>query len=257
VKKMDEQTKRNLIKKYFEGVPDWAKWVAGLGVLLLLVGLGMGEAVVIILGIVAIGVAAFGIYSATQGKPTDRQMDEWLEEDLKALEKRALDKVGTTETEIVADPVCITGLRFWDTGGADFKWRKGKDNVIRFTPHGVSVMHFAQHQLLAYSCVFDLTTGKALNEGTDEYFYKDVVSVATKTESFTGTIKKMGGREEKVQLDAAEKFTLTTSGGTSVSVLLRDPKFTEERLGKGGEIPITRAEKAVHAIRKMIREKKA
>jgi len=104
---------------------------------------------------------------------------------------------------------------------------------------------------LAYTCVLDFTTGKALNESTDEYFYKDVVSVSTKSESRTVNIPKLG----TLQLNTAETFTLTTSGGTSLSVLLRDPTLIE-KMG-GGEIPTTRAEKAIQTVRKMLREKKA
>ena len=189
-------------------------------------------------------------------KPTDRQMDEWLEKDLEGLNKKALDKVGTDESELVGEPVQITGPRFWGVGGAEVHYKRGNDNIIRFTPLGISVINFTQNQLLAYSCVYDFTTGKALNESTDEYFYKDVVSVATKSESRSVTFKS-GQSTKTIQLDAAETFVLTTSGGTSISVLLSDPKLIEQMVGKkGGEIPTTRAEKAIQTIRKMLREKK-
>ena len=42
---------------------------------------------------------------------------------------------------------------------------------------------------------------------------------------------------------------------TSVEVILRDPGLTK-RMG-GGEIPTSRAEKAIQTIRKLLREKKA
>ena len=71
-----------------------------------------------------------------------------------------------------------------------------------------------QHQIISFQCSFDLLTGNCLNESTDEYFYKDVVSVATKTISLTYSTEKFG----TLQLNAAETFVLTTSGGTSVEI---------------------------------------
>ena len=227
-----------------------------IGVVIFIIGVTGEVSMPIVIGILAIALGAYGIYSSRGAKPTDQQMDEWLEKDLEGLNKKALDKVGTDESELVGEPVEITGPRFWDIGGAKIHYKRGNDKIIRFTPLEISVINFTQNQLLAYSCVYDFTTGKALNESTDEYFYKDVVSVATKSESCSVTFKS-GQSTKTIQLDAAETFVLTTSGGTSISVLLSDPKLIEQMVGKkGGEIPTTRAEKAIQTIRKMLREKK-
>lgn len=245
---MNEETKRKMIKSYFKSFPKWAIALIVIGVIALLASGGSGGA--IFFGLLLSGLGAFGIYSYSANKPTDAQMDQWLEEDLKMLTQKALSKTGTDEAELVSESVQITGPRLWDVAGAPVLFRKGKDNVLRYTPVEVSVIGFTQNQLLGYSCVLDRTTGKALNESTDEYFYRDVVSVATKTESKTKDISGLG----RVQMNAAESFTLTTSGGTSLSVLLRDPELIK-RMG-GGEIPTTRAEKAIQTVRKMLRDKK-
>ena len=247
---MNEETKRKMIQSYFKKFPTWAVLFVLIGILCLLIGFnGSGGALVI--GLILCGLGGFAIYSSTVGKPTDQQMDQWLEEDLSALTDKSLGKMGTEEDELVTESVQVTGPRLWDVGGATVLFRKGSDNVLRFTPVGVSVISFTQNQLLGYTCALDRTTGKALNESTDEYFYKDVVSVATKTDSKT---VKIAGIKDAVQMHAAESFTLTTSGGTSLSVLLRDPTLIE-KMG-GGEIPTTRAEKAIQTVRKMLRDKK-
>jgi len=158
--------------------------------------------------------------------------------------------MGIDESELVGEAVTVTGPRLWDTAGAIIKFRKGKDETIRFSPVNTTVINFTQNQLLIFNCVLDISTGNSLNENTDEYFYRDVVSVSTKTESKT---VKIG--QEDVQMNSAETFSLTTSGGTSISILLRDPKLAE-RMG-GGNIPITHAEKAIQVVRKMLRDKKS
>jgi hypothetical protein len=248
--------KRGQIKKYFKEFPKWAVWMIIIGIpFLAYYGLGL----------VLIGIGIWGLVDYNK-KPTEAQMDTWLEEDLKMLHNKALSKTGTDPSELVGEPVMVTGPRFWNIAGAEVAFKKGKDNILRFTPVGVTVLNFTPNQLIAYGSALDLTTGNALNESTDEYFYRDVVSVSTKTKSMTvqfsgtGAVKGglmgglMGALKTGLQLNSAETFELTTSGGTSIEVVLRDPSLIE-KMG-GGDIPTTRAEKAIQTVRKMLREKK-
>lgn len=211
--------------------------------------------VLILAGLAVIGIAVAVYMKAKaryEARPSDGQVDAWLDEDLKALHAKALSKTGTDASELVGEPVMVTGPKFWNVANAKVAFRKGRDNVFRFTPIGATIMNCTAHQLLTYSCVLDLLTGNALNESTDEYFYRDVVSVSTKTKS--QNVQLSDGKT--LQLNAAETFELTTSGGTSVEVLLRDPNLIEY-MGGGGQIPTTRAEKAIQTVRKMLREKKS
>jgi hypothetical protein len=263
--------KRPQIKKYFKPFP---KWVIGLIILGVAVsaatGLGRGLApidervpvvgvILIIIGILKIGYWA--------SRPKDRQMDVWIDEDLQGMENRALEKTGLDESELVRESVLLTGLRFWNIGGAEIHIRKGNDDTIRYTPVGVTVINFTQHQLVAYQCALDLITGNPLSESTDEYFYRDVVSVSTQTESMTwdkAMLSSVGLAETplaglmkdgKLQFNAANMFVLTTSGGTSIKVIMKDPELIES-VG-GGNLPTERADKAIQAIRKMLRDKKS
>jgi hypothetical protein len=247
---MTEETKRQMIKAYFKKFPTWAVLFVLIGIICLLAGLN-GSGGALVTGLVLCGLGGFAIYSATSGKPSDQQMDEWLEEDLRMLTDKSLTKMNTEKEELVSESVQVSGPRLWDVGGADVLWRTGKDKKARFTPVGVCVISFTQNQLLGYTCALDRTTGKALNESTDEYFYKDVVSVATKTESKT---VKIQGIKDAIQMTAAELFTLTTSGGTKLEVFLRADNLIQT-MG-GGEIETTRAEKAIQTVRKMLRDKK-
>jgi hypothetical protein len=235
---------RDNVKNYFKKFPKWTIWMIVIGIpLLFAYGLGL----------LFIGLGILGIVLFSKKKVTDQQYDAILEEDFKQLAVTALNKTGTDASEVVSEAVTISGPKLWDTAGAEIHYKKGKDNQLRFTPMAVTTINFTPNQLLVYSAVYDVITGKCLNESTDEYFYKDVVSVSTKTESktITSTDTKIG----TVQMNAAESFTLTTSGGTSISIILSDPSLIE-KMG-GGEIPKTRAEKAIQTVRKMLREKKS
>lgn len=277
---MHEGSKRTMILKYFQPFPYWAIVAVPFGVAFLFLSiLSFGEAdemtiLVGVFGLIAAIVGAVFIYSHLKGQPSDYQVDKWLEEDLEYLSERAVNKCGADDSELVAEPVTITGPYIWYTGDAKVLFKKGKDNILRFTPIRVAIVNFTQKQLLIYNCVYDFIDGKLLNESTDEYFFKDVVSVSTKLESMSITIPEsvyklldlhswelgnfLRGRATSgtntIQLNNVETFTLTTTGGTSISIVLRDPDLT--KIMGGGEIPTTRAEKAVQVIRKMILEYK-
>jgi hypothetical protein len=254
--------KASQIKKYFAPFPKWAIVVIIIGVLFL----ASQNAAGIFIGLAVIGLGIWGIYSWSQ-RPSDHQMDTWTKEGLKKLHERALEKMGLDQSELISEPVAVYGPRFWNIAGAEVGVKKGKDGVVRFIPLGVTIINFTQNQLVAYQCALDLTTGHPLHESTDEYFYRDVVSVSTQSKSVTwdrvvlntkaiskGPLAKLvvGG---KLQFNAAEMFVLTTSGGTSIEVVLRDPKLIES--AGGGSIPTDMADKAVQTVRKMLREKKA
>lgn len=247
---------RARIKKYFAKFPKWAVW-------LIVIGLPLLAAKFV--GIIPIAIGIWGLVSHYQ-KPTDEQMDAWLQEDMKGLKARALAKTGLDPSELIGETVMVYGPRFWKVGGASLGIKKGKDNIVRFMPVGVTVINFTPHQLVAYQCALDRVTGNPLSESTDEYFYRDIVSVSTQSQSRTwnaaeiptallpGPVKDLiiAGQ---LQLNAAEQFVLTTSGGTSIEVVLRDPQLIQK--AGGGNIPTEMAEKAVQTIRKMLREKKA
>ena len=250
------QDERSQIKKYFKKFPKWAVWMIIIGLPLLAAKF---------LGVIPIGLGIWGIVSYYQ-KPSDEEMDAWIQEDLKEVRTRALGKTGLDPSELIAEPVIVYGPRFWNIGGAEVGIKKGKDDIVRFMPLGVTVINFTPHQLLAYQCALDLTTGNSLSERTDEYFYRDVVSVSTQSKTFTWDRAALSANARsvrqlaplliggKLQFNAAEVFTLTTSGGTSIEVVLRDPKLIES--AGGGSIPTDMADKAVQTVRKMLREKK-
>ena len=88
-------------------------------------------------------------------------------------------------------------------------------------------------------------------ESTDEYFYRDIVSVSTSTDTYEIKLSK----GETITLKEAVTFKLTTSGGNSVSALITDPELIK-KMG-GGDIPTDQADSAIQVIRKMLREKKS
>lgn len=236
---MDEMSKRKSIKLYFEKFPVLALVLIILGVFTL----------TFYIGVIIIAIGIYLWYKWFKSKPTDTQYDEWVKEDLASLNKIALQKLGVDESSLVRDGVSITGINFWDVATSMIKYKKGKDSKVRYTPIAVDVINFGKDQLMIYECILDILTGNKSNEKTEEFFYKDVVSVSTKTDP----AKQFTLGKIVYKMDKAEKFVLTTSGGTSVSVVLRD----EELMKKIGDFAASGAEQAIQSIRTMLRDKKS
>ncbi len=243
-----------LMHNYFRRFPRWTVVLIVLG-LPLLAFKGAGT-VPILLGLIGILI--------WRRKPTDASIDAWIQQDLQRLETVALERTGLDDTQVKGDTLVLTGPRFWNVGGAEAALRRGKDDEVRFTPVGVTIIFLTADQLIGYQCALDLFTDNALSESTDEYFYQDVVSVSTEVESMTwekDMLPRRGRRvlkglmkDGKLQFNAAEVFVLTTAGGTSIRVVLQDPKLIE--MAGGGRIPTHKGEKAIAVVRAMLRDKK-
>lgn len=261
------EVNRELVRKYFEPFPAWAVWfiffaLCSLGAWAVMNGAGDQDVreyapIAPVVGGVFLLSSIIGFVSHS-GRPTDAQMDEWLKIDLDRLRMRALEKCGVDESQCVAPPAPVWGPRLLNTGGAQAMMKCGKDGVIRYSPVDYNALNFGQDQLLSYQCSYDLTTGNFLAESTDEYFYNDVVSVSTKTDT-TGRQVEVGlGRlRESVQLKTSESFILTTAGGTSIEVFLSDPALLDLKATRGGELLHTPAEQTIQSVRRMLRDKKS
>ena len=237
---------REQIKKYFKPFPMWALWMIVGAVVLIAISRDVWMLCLLLAGIGGGQIAMIG------NAPSDAQIDAWLNEDLKMLFPKALAKTGTDSSELVAESVMVTGPAFQYLANKNLALKTGKDGILRYSPLNVTIINFTENQLISYSCVFDSRVGIAFSERTDEYFYRDVVSVATKTQNYNMTLKD----GKTVVVEAAEVFQLTTAGGTSIEVTLNAPKIIQ-MLGKQGHIPTTAADKAIQSVRKMLREKKS
>jgi len=200
----------------------------------------------------------------------DAEYDRLINQSLSGIDQLALDKVCISREDCIKEPVMIIGPpNFKRLSGLEFHIKKGKDNYLRYMPLGITVYNFASHSLLAYQCDFDPTTGNNLNDSTFEYFYNDIVSFETVTESGSHTdydwkdkilksipiLKSIVDTGKVIQADLAQKFILTTSGGSRLSVTLSEDILKE--ITKGGSFQLSKASKSINVVRRIIRGKKS
>ena len=208
------------------------------------------------------------------GKISDQEYDKLIDQLTKPLHNRALAKTLLDSRDRVRPPVgfkgpilSLFGITASRVGGAEFNYKKGRDGYIRYTPIGITIINFTQHEIIAYQCVFDPITGNALNESTCSYFYQDVISLETRTESKAKEeisngkkifrkiplIKKLIGKGNVKQYDVSEKFILTTSGSSVLEVKLSENELVEK---VGGKFSTSESEYAIRSVRQMLRDKK-
>ena len=184
-----------------------------IGLLLTLILRDAGK-VVGILGL--LGGAAL-LYFQFAGKPADAEIDSDAASTVADVQQRALGKLGLDPDEVtLIDPVVVHGY-YYKNIASGVQVKLGNDRVFRSSNYEGIVLFFSEHQLHAYKFQFSLVSPQESREQTDEYFYKDVVSVATQSETFQ--INDIKGNSQQVNF---EEFKLTTTGGTSITSSIRD-----------------------------------
>jgi len=145
------------------------------------------------------------------GTEIDEACKEYLESNLKTM---AVKKLGIDESQAQEiAPIYISGYDY------DGKPPVGKENFIvkndgsgnRSSIYNAFAFFFSKDQVHCYKLRFSLLED-AKQESDLEYFYGDIVSVATESDS----------RTYNGVTFSFEKFTLTTSGGTKMGAYVLD-----------------------------------
>lgn len=213
-------------QKYFQPV----NYVPG--ILILIFGL-----LVFVSGIsTSAGMAIFGLLCAIaggmliavkkKGIVTDAEYDASVSSMLHNIQAKALNKLGIDEEEVKE----IAPIYF---GGYDYRnasqIKKGDDGIWRADKYKYVILFFSEREVHCYTYKFNTTSQKQTEE-TDVYFYKNIVSVSTASDS----IQVLGKNIDD------EYFKLVTTGGTAFSVSIQDASS---------------AQRSINAMRQLIKEK--
>ena len=171
------------------------------------------------------------------------QVNGWLLEDLWRLEERSKEHLGPYES--THDPICVAGPLYSekvDGIDPDLVLRRRVPGGFLYSTFRISIFHFSDTLLASFQVNFNSIQHFVAGEQTGEYFYKDVVSVRTLTESSNRTLKS---GEKLLQ---SRTFVLSLSNGDRVAVVLDDPALQAgDRLRSLGDA-------AVKNIRAMLRD---
>jgi hypothetical protein len=210
-----------------------------IGGLPLLLGLGVTGATALFLPVGAfLLIVGSNLTRSGRGlKHVGLHLDNLFEELEKSALEAAFSKLGVDRNQVTAvEPLVISGYVFKGLPAGTVAKEDPQTRKWRSPLGEVAVILFSENMLYSYKRKFSFLDTSYKAEETDEYFYRDVVSISTKAEEES---LKIRGRNESVSY---ESITLTTSGGTSVKCALYDTDSVNRSLA---------------AARNLIREKKS
>lgn len=201
-------------KKYFEpGALKPAIITIVVGAVIFLIGLGAGAGVAIV-GLIIAGIGGFLIYSKTSGRPTDSEIDQICMDQVKNLKDLALKKHGLDADQVKeAEPIQFDGYYF-ENIRAGYLYQMGKDKIPRSSNYEAVSFVFSAEQVYCYKYRFSIITDEK-SESTEEYFYRDIVSASTQSD--TKTYKTKDGKDIPINY---QYFKLATSGGSLQASIL-------------------------------------
>jgi hypothetical protein len=178
-------------------------------------------------------------------KITDSEIDQACIDAIQNIKNEAINRLGVDEDQVkMAEPILIKGYDFFDDS-SDILYKQGKDGIWRSSQYKAVLFFFSSEQVFCFSRTFSLIKRDEQYDSTDEYFYRDIVSVSTTQNKRRITInEKVDGKKTPVTSEVtSECFRLTTSGGTSVQATVTK-KDTEA------------VNRSINAMRNLLKDKK-
>lgn len=208
-------------------------------------------------------------YAAAEPKPTDVQMDAWLQEDIAALEAKASRQVrlvATTKHEggdLVYPIQAVVGVPSPAGTIVDsLRVRRGDDHRWRANHYDVLILFLTNDLISLYRCALDFHTGEPIYEQITEWHYRDIVGVSTDRVGMPAAITALfrkfdelfehdvdAEHEKYADIPYAQKFTISIVNGERVEL---NTGFGET-LGADNEIAWRDNERALTIIKKMVR----
>lgn len=274
---ISNSTKRRRIQLYFSPFPKWIKPVFWLGATIAAAG-GLPTfgrtiresivkafdpsttdfttpwiAVTTVFGIGVLLLLCAIIAAASDwfARPADKQIDQWYRADRANLFTHGLRHADLDPSQIPSEKqLLIFGL--WIGTGTDWRFRIGKDRILRLSHTEALVLFFAENQLVVYAVGIDHLRGDLFNEQSYDVYYRFVAGVSVSDQSAT---VRLPGNKQPTQINAIKTFSLIFSGDKLPAINLR---LGDEQLARqlgGRAISHTEVDKAINAARKLIRDK--
>lgn len=226
-----------VMKNYFKGSQNTDVWISVsmfiVGALFFFTGHTIGYVLAIVLIILSIVTM---IYFLKEQHITDEDIDQFCLDNINGIEDKSLKKLGLDKEQVsLISPIVISGY-FFSKILTDPFYRQGLDQKDRSSNYQVSVLFFSDDQVFSYTYTFSLIYDEEKSR-TDEYFYKDIVSISTSND----IVDFIDNRRQKKSANI-HQFVLTTSGGTSIcnSLMSYDDNI----------------EKSIQGMKQLIRQKK-
>ncbi|NMF62693.1 hypothetical protein [Brasilonema octagenarum] len=183
-------------------------------------------------------------YARAEPKPSDEQIDEWMDDDIDNIIEESLRKLDLEDGDYTAKPFIIGGPADLD----DTRYALGKDGKIRYSHLNVLIVYLTDHNILTYECVHTLIHGHTLSDITQEFPYKEITNLQIKTVN-----KKISFVNDKTDYEkGVQQFAIYTSGGNVIEVTY---SFSHDAYHQGELVNIG-SQQTIKAVRKKLEEYK-
>jgi hypothetical protein len=265
------------VSRYFTPAPParnrsrfaWAFAAAALLIVVALLTRNLGSILFVAAAAVLIKVGASDVrgyrsylreYDQAEPKPSDWEMDNWLDEDIEELKHRVAERVMLNTTlksdggDLVQPAQAVVGLPDEAHRGT-LRLRHGDDGLLRANAYEVMIMFLTDSLVSVYHCQIDFHLGEVTLDQITEWHYRDIVSVVAThrpmPKSVVETLRQQD-REYVKDRPMEQIFTLSACNGESISI---GTGFS----GSGdfnGEIAWSN-DSALRVIRQMVRDRHA
>lgn len=170
-----------------------------------------------LIGLSVVGGIALVIYSfyclyLQNSQLSDSDLDRICDQQAKNIKAAAMKKLGIDEDELKeAKPIIVGGYSF-NEKATNILHKQGKDGMWRSSEYQITIIFFSREQVYSFIRTFSIIDNEKYDK-TQEYFYRDIVSVSTEQGKMTFTPP---GQDKNLapKTIVFEYFDLASSGGT-------------------------------------------
>jgi hypothetical protein len=183
-------------------------------------------------------------YERAEPKPSDEQMDQWMDGDIEKIIAEALRRLDLDHEDYKAKPFLIGG----PASLKETKFAKGKDGKTRASHLNILVVFLTEYHVAAYQCDNSMEYGQVLTDRTQEFPYREITNLGTQIVK-----EKIYLIDEVLESESGmQEFTLATSGANVIKVAYQFARNTDFQ----GELVKIGGEETIAAIRKKLQDYK-
>lgn len=167
-------------------------------------------------------------YALAEPKPSDKQMDEWLEGDVEYIKRKAARKLRINTRlhpdggDLMVPALAVVGVaRAAEHHAPRTAVRWGADGNLRADHYTVLILMLTDKLISTYRCVVNFATGDLVLDEMREYHYSDIVGVSSRSIPLSRPEQQLVDTvaDTRTDISIAHEFSLSITNGEALTVL--------------------------------------
>lgn len=202
-------------------------------------------------------------YALAEPKPTDKQMDEWLDADVEYIKRKAARKLRINTRlapeggDLMVPELAVVGVaRASEHHAPRTAVRWGDDGNLRADHYTVLILMLTDKLISTYRCVVNFATGDLVLDEMREYHYSDIVGVSSRSIPLSRPEQQLVDTVADTSTDVsiAHEFSLSITNGEALTVVTG---FGGDFQASNGSLVWRGNEHALKIIQAMVRNRHA